>query len=228
MSEKQIIRYIVLCFFLWSIGYSCGTSGIGLFVSGGRDEMIRNAISDFIRSERSLLSKSDVFHVFTEMKCPDSIYVYVLGDNDNKVSLIVDIIDESQLQFEQEGTSIGERIITIDTVQKKPIMIVDYYDDGRKKSIWFDQRAVTLSYRAFPDHYYEWQNKLFFWFDKVTGPQNEKKEDVIDVMYRHHYVDTLVWCYWPGTINDAPEGERYLFYDKNLTHFSKKRIRGPK
>ena len=218
--------YIVPLLLLCLMGYSCGVYKKDMFVTGGREEMIRNAVIDFIHSERSLLSQGEVFYVFTEMKCPDSISVYVLKEV-NKITLIVSVIDRSSLKIEQEETSFGERVITLDTVRNKPIIIVDFLKDGDKKSIWFDPDAVTISYRAFPDHYFEWKDKLFFWYDEKDNNLIEKKGDVINAMYRHHYVDTLVWCYWPETVlDDSPKAKQYLFCDENLTRFSKKTIHG--
>lgn len=224
---KNRISSLILLFILCSNGFSCKSYRNGMFVSGGRDEMIQNAIIDFVHTEQSVLHKSEMFHVFTEGKSQDSVYVYIIGDDDNLVPLIVDVIDKSAIKVESKESSTGERIITLDSLSNKTILIVEFLKNGDKQSIWFDKDAVTLSYRAFPDHFYEWDNKVFFWFNEVPDSGLENKDAVIEAMYRHHYVDTMVWCYWPEVwVNDAYDGKRYLFNDKNLTRFSKETIHG--
>ena len=182
---------------------------------GGIEEKYYNAIVDFIHTEPKLLRNEDYFHVFLGS---DDSSIIVMGDS-NKVPLIIEIPDVYSIRFVREEN----KMIALDTAQNKVISVVDYSSDKHPK-IWFEEDSVKQSYRAFPNGVVEYHDKLFYWFS--TLGDNSIDKHVIDVLYSHNYVDTLVdKMYWPDfVIEDKKEGVMYKFSNKDFRHYKKKHI----
>lgn len=176
--------------------------------------MIQNAVIDFIHTENRLLQSNSCFHVFTT----DSQTVVIIGD-ENKVSLIVDIKKEIPHIVRRDVNERGRNII-VDS-NGRTIMSIDYSEDKYHPKIWFDEGMVDISYRAFPDKLLEYKDKLFFWFS--DNRPAEVDERIINTLYNHHYVDTLVmFDFWPGMIDDERRGKVYYFDKDDLRKYKKR------
>ena len=225
---KRFRTLIITILFIGTMCYfSCGTFRQSLYSEGGNQEMIYNAITDFIHYEKSTLKKYNCFHVLVDNVDSMSKRVWVLADDENKVSLIVDIKDMSHISFITEETEMGERTITFDSLSNNPIMIVDYSKTNEVVKIWFDEEAVTKSYRAFPDEVFEWGDNIFFWWRVDGENENERhiNNKVIETLYKHNYVDTSVWCSGGKIINECPRGKKYYFNERDIRIYRKKSIR---
>lgn len=184
-----------------------------LFASGGKEEMIQNAIWDFIYKEHRLMQQDNVFHVFIDPN--DSTTVIIKGDNANKIPLIVDLIDSIPVSY----LFFDNGVIVLNRVSNTPILSVLTSGESKSSKIWFDETAVSKSYRAFPDNVFEYRNKLFFWFlDSIK----QKNEDIIKVVYNYHFVDTLTPFNGNAIIDDAKEGMAYSFSNNDLRKYTKK------
>lgn len=193
---------------------SCSRWRQELFHKGGTEEMIQNAVIDFIHTENRLLQNNSCFHVFTT----DSQTVVIIGD-ENKVSLIVDIKKEITHIVRRDVNERGSNII-VDS-NGRTIMSLDYSEDKYHPKIWFDEGMVDISYRAFPDKLLEYKDKLFFWFS--DNRPAEVDERIINTLYNHHYVDTLVmFDFWPGMIDDERRGKVYYFDKDDLRKYKKR------
>lgn len=211
------MRHLATYLIAWSIFlltcFSCASYRDQFYTVGGIDERYYNAIIDFIHSEPKLLKKDNAFHVFLD---PRDSSIIVMGDS-NKVHLIIEIPDWSSISLLHEDAI----MIAKDTARNKTIVIIDYSHSDNHPRIWFDEESVNKSYRAFPDDIIEYQGKVFYW--NHSPRRQTLSEDVIDAMYRHHYVDTLVnHIFWPDdVIDDGRVGVQYLFSKKNIKYFKK-------
>lgn len=199
----------ILCF------DSCNIFRHELYTKGGREEMFHNAIIDFIHTEHRLLQESSAFHVFSNPD--DSCEVFVFGENYNKVNLIAEIKDNKNIIVE---TAESGATSVIDTIIGKVVMTISDSDSKNKPSVWFDENAVDISYRSFPDGVFEYGDKLFFWFNDSTGP---KRHEIIETVYRHNFVDTLVFLNWPYAIDDSRVGIKYVFHHPDLRVYKKRK-----
>ena len=194
--------------------FSCATYRQEMYSDGGMEEMFRNAVIDFVHTEDRLLKKDDFFHVFLL----DSKNVCIIGDN-NKTPLIIEVPDRSNVvsKWSENG------VIVSDSLQNRTIISVDWSQSKDNPRIWFDEDAVRKSYRAFPDEIYEHGEKLFFW-NLYPRPQAISIE-IIEALYRHNYVDTLVdKAFWPNDmIDDGKKGVVYSFSNSDLRRFKKHR-----
>ena len=195
---------------------SCSSYRQEMFSVGGNEEKVHNAILDFVHTKKRLLKEDDYFFVFSD---PRDSSVVIMGD-ENKISLIVDVPDWSVVHIKWNMES--KTMTAIDTVRKKTIIVIDMSNSEDHPRIWFDEDAVNKSYRAFPDRIEEHNGKLFYWY---TDPRPSFIDnDVIEVIYRHDYVDTLVErMFWPNhVIDDEKKGIKYSFFENELTSYRKK------
>ena len=193
--------------------FSCALYNKQYSIIGGIEERYYYAIIDFIHSEPKLMKKDNAFHVFLDSN--DSSII-VMGDS-NKVPLIIEIQNWSSVLLLHEDAM----MIAKDTTRNKTLVRIDYSHSDDHPKIWFDEEGVQKSYRAFPDGILEYQDKVFFWY-RSPRPQTID-EEAINVMYKHHYVDTLVdKVLWPNdVIDDGRIGVKYTFSNSDLRRFKK-------
>ena len=226
MKKRNTLNIIVLIsLFLWYV--SCATFRQEMYVVGGESEMIHNAVLDFVNTEKRLLHKHNLFCVQYDSIDPFQKRVCIYEDDKSRFSLMVELLDWSNIKVYFRETDLGKTIVSIDTVLNKPAMIVSFTATEELQSIWFDESLVKQSYDAFPDAILEWEDNVFYWTysDSDNNPVRHINEKIIESLYLHHYVDTNVWCYWSGFLSEYIEGKEYLFTNNDLRKYNKRSIR---
>ena len=162
--------------------------------------------------------KADTFfHVFCDEE--ESNKIYIIGDN-NKIPVILTIKDRPSLLAAYEN----ETLLTVrDTISNRMILSIDTACSEKNPKIWYSEKDVNVSYRAFPSHVIEYQGKYFYWFDDTNASAN-----IIDLFQRSGYVDTLVTSlFWPDFgVDDGKDMVSYTFKHSNLRRYKKRIIHG--
>lgn len=211
------IFLIVGCIFIAS-HISCATYRKEMQRFGNTDDLIQNAIIDFVNTENSLMKQDDYFHVFKDEL--DSCTITIIGAP-NKIPLILEAKHPETMVVDYKD----KIFIARETLRDVEIITVDFTRSGDSPKIWFREDAVDISYMAIPDHVVESHGKLFFWY----GTSNQQIHDstALQLLFDYKYVDTLVQhMYWPDMIiDDGKQGVSYTFPDADLMRYRKQKTR---
>ena len=198
---RKIVFVLLLCATSCNPKYEIEGAAIGQY-----DKAVSVAVNNFVRHEKRLLSKSDVFDVSID---PDGNLLVVSSEaNDNVHNNYLVFVGPKDTTINPVFFVDEENLIWTWILPSSDTILVVKQTDNEKYAVTYSPENVLFDFSRVPNRMLKSAGRLFVWRD---GSCDESQE-VINTLIDYECVDYCVIGVSPGwfVIND---GEETICYD---------------